>query len=92
MNTTHLPIAAPPARPTVPALQITLPVGAVRTLVGCAGARIEVTLGRVWVTEPGDLDDHFLARGDSHRLASAGRVVIESDGAHAAVLRVVRGG
>ncbi|HEX7864847.1 MAG TPA: DUF2917 domain-containing protein [Variovorax sp.] len=69
---------------------MTLPVGAAHTLRHRAGARLEVTSGRVWLTEPGDLDDHFVAGGESLMLHHDGPIVIQSDGTSPAVLRIVR--
>ena len=68
---------------------MTLPIGEARTLRHYAGARIEVTSGRIWLTEPGDLDDYFVADGESVLLHQDGPVVIQSDGGSAAVLRIV---
>jgi hypothetical protein len=68
---------------------MTLPIGEARTLRHFAGARIEVTNGRIWLTEPGDLDDHFVGSGESMLLHQDGPVVIQSDGRSAAVLRIV---
>jgi hypothetical protein len=68
---------------------MTLPIGEARTLRRCAGARIEVTRGRVWLTVPGDLADHFVAGGESMLLRDDGPIVIQSDGRGAAVLRIV---
>jgi hypothetical protein len=91
MNTLtwKIPTARPPGLAPAP-VTLTLPVGATQTLRGCAGALLEVTSGRLWITEPGDPDDHFLSRGDTRRLCGNGPVVLQSDGACAAALRIVR--
>lgn len=88
MNTLHLALSLGTGHGIAECPWTTLPVGGLRVLQGCAGARLEVAGGRLWVTQPDDLDDHFLAAGESMRLGSDGPVVIESDGACAAVLRV----
>ena len=90
MNTLPWTLPTAPTRRAALAAELTLLPGATHTLTRCAGARIEVTSGRLWLTEPGDLDDHFLARGASHRLVGDGPVVIESDGPGAATLRILR--
>jgi hypothetical protein len=68
---------------------MTLPIGQTHTLRRRAGARIEVTSGRVWLTVPGDPDDHFIAGGESMLLRHDGPIVIQSDGGRSAVLRIV---
>lgn len=42
--------------------------------------RLRVIAGRVWVTRPGDLDDHFLDAGDQLRLEARSRVLIGAEG------------
>lgn len=89
MNThTHTPSSGTRQGASAPSL-MTLPIGEARTLRHRAGARIEVTSGRVWLTEPGDLDDHFVTSGESLLLHHNGPVVVQSDGASVAVLRIV---
>jgi hypothetical protein len=41
------------------------------------GGELSVVRGRVWVTRPGDLDDHVLEAGQSMLLRSADAVVVE---------------
>ena len=53
-----------------------------------AGACIAVQSGRIWLTQTGDADDHFVDAGQRHVVARCGRVVIESFTQHA-VLRVL---
>ena len=53
-----------------------------------AGACIAVQSGRVWLTQTGDADDHFIDAGQRHVVARSGRVVIESFTPQA-VLRVL---
>jgi DUF2917 family protein len=89
MNTLTL-TRLPGTRHTAPATRLlTLPTGEARTLRRSAGSRIDVVSGRVWLTVPGDLDDYFVAGGESMLLPGNGPVVIQSDGRGAAVLRVV---
>jgi hypothetical protein len=66
-----------------------LPIGAVHVLRQQAGARLEVASGRVWLTVPGDPDDHFVAGGQSMPLQHDGPIVIQSDGDGPALLRIV---
>ncbi len=42
---------------------------------------LRVLHGRVWVTRPGDPDDHFLDAGAALRLARGGGVLIGAEGA-----------
>jgi hypothetical protein len=42
---------------------------------------LRVMRGRVWVTRPGDPDDHFLDAGAALRLAAGGGVLIGAEGA-----------
>jgi ferric-dicitrate binding protein FerR (iron transport regulator) len=42
--------------------------------------RLRVLAGRVWVTRPGDLDDHFLGAGEQLRLDARSRVLIGAEG------------
>ena len=44
------------------------------------GTRVRVLCGGVWLTEQGELDDHFARAGDELRLAAPGRAVIEGIG------------
>jgi hypothetical protein len=41
---------------------------------------LRVVTGRVWVTRPGDPDDHFLDAGDQLRLDARSRVLIGAEG------------
>ncbi|MGR6805207.1 DUF2917 domain-containing protein [Sphaerotilus natans] len=50
--------------------------------------RIAVENGRLWLTQEGDPDDHFIAAGEDIALCGPGTVVIESDGAADAVFSV----
>lgn len=52
-----------------------------------AGSRWHVDAGRVWLTQTGDGQDHFLAAGQCWIAARHGRVVLEAEGPMAAVLR-----
>lgn len=42
--------------------------------------RLELHAGRVWLTWPGDLDDHFIAAGESLALGPVADLVVEGDG------------
>ena len=50
--------------------------------------RIAVEHGRLWLTQEGDADDHFIAAGEDFALCGPGAVVLESDGAVDAVFSV----
>lgn len=50
--------------------------------------RIAVEHGRLWLTQEGDPDDHFIAAGEDIALCGPGSVVVESDGATDAVFAV----
>jgi hypothetical protein len=71
-----------------PAPVLTLAPGQVRSLHRCAGRQLTLVLGQIWLTEPGDLDDHFLRCGQTRVLMSEGQVVIENDGAAPALYRL----
>lgn len=43
-----------------------------------AGARCRVVYGHAWITQDGDLADHFLRHGDSLVVATHGSVLIEA--------------
>ncbi len=76
---------APPADPYSPlARRATLALRLAR------GTCIDVAAGRIWLTEPGDLDDHFVAAGGRHVVRRGGRVVLEGDSALPARVRVTR--
>jgi hypothetical protein len=84
MNTTPL---------LTPSSPLTLRSGAVLTLArphdGCT--RVLVESGRVWLTQSGDADDHFIAAGEDLLLCGSGEVVIECDSAEAARVRIWHG-
>ena len=54
------------------------------------GTRIAVAAGRIWLTECGDLDDHFVAAGGEHVVRRGGPVVIEGDSEMPARVNVAR--
>jgi hypothetical protein len=54
------------------------------------GARLAVVSGRIWLTERGDTDDHFVAAGGQHVVRHAGPVVLEGDSGVVARVRVTR--
>lgn len=41
---------------------------------------LRVIAGRVWVTRPGDLDDHFLDAGDQLQIDARSRTLISAEG------------
>ncbi len=41
------------------------------------GDRIDLTDGIVWVTQPGDLEDHLLMSGDSLLITRPGRIIAQ---------------
>jgi hypothetical protein len=49
-------------------------------------AWITVLRGRAWITQAGDLDDHFLAAGQSMHLPAGAGVLVGADGAAQLVL------
>ncbi len=53
--------------------------GATTTLRGHRGRWLRVQHGRLWLTEPQDPQDHFIAAGQCWRLASGGPVVLQND-------------
>ena len=44
------------------------------------GTQVRVVVGRIWLTQEGELDDSFLRDGESMTLGAATRTVIESLG------------
>lgn len=51
--------------------------------------RLRVVSGRVWLTRPGDPDDHFLGAGDELPLAPGGAVLIGAEGAAQVAIEAV---
>lgn len=51
---------------------------------------LQVHRGRVWVTRPGDADDHFLDPGDVLRLAAGGGALIGAEGAAQVTIEAVQ--
>jgi len=47
-------------------------------LRGARGVAIEVVGGRVWITEPGRIDDRFLGAGAYYRVGGDGLVLVEA--------------
>ena len=45
-----------------------------------AAVTLRVIAGRVWVTRPGDLDDHFLDAGDQLQIDARSRTLISAEG------------
>ena len=52
------------------------------------GLRLEVLEGRIWLTEEGRPEDHFVGAGSHHVVRSGGRVVCEGDAAGLTMFRV----
>jgi hypothetical protein len=73
MNTQELQSTARPAGDA----EKTLASGQVLTL-GTGGGEVKILSGRVWLTSPGDLDDHVLAAGESFRVAGSGPTLVEA--------------
>ena len=53
--------------------------GATTTLRGQRGRWLRVQQGRLWLTEPGDPQDHFIGPGQCWRVISDGPVVLQND-------------
>jgi hypothetical protein len=49
------------------------------------GTAIEVTAGRVWITEDGFRDDRFLGVGGHYRVGGDGLVLVEAEADETAV-------
>jgi hypothetical protein len=75
----------------LPSSPLSLRPGAVQTLArphdGCT-TRLLVESGRLWLTQTGDPDDHFVSAGEDWLLCGPGAVVIECDGTETARVRV----
>lgn len=77
-----------------PSSPLSLRPGAVLTLARPHDGytRVQVDAGRIWLTQSGDVGDHFLAAGEDWLLCGEGEVVIECDSAEAARVRVWHAG
>lgn len=64
-----------------PPLVLQLSDGELLRWTQAVAVRLRVLAGRVWVTRPGELDDHFLDAGDQLRLDARSRVLIGAEGA-----------
>jgi hypothetical protein len=72
--------------PATAGAQKSMSSGQVVTL-GTGGGEVRVLSGRVWLTSPGDLDDHVLETGQSFSVAGSGPTLIEAwDSASPAVV------
>ena len=80
--------------PFTPSSPLSLRPGAVQTLARPHDGftRVLVESGRVWLTQAGDADDHFLAAGEDWLLCGPGAVVVECDSVEVARLRVWHAG
>lgn len=65
--------------PAPPACLLHLQPGHLLTLDRMKARRLRVRSGRLWITEPGDLTDHFVAAGESYTVKGNGRVVVQCD-------------
>ncbi len=63
-----------------PPLVLQLADGELLRWTQAVAVRLRVIAGRVWVTRPGELDDHFLDAGDQLRLDARSRVLIGAEG------------
>lgn len=81
-------LAAPATPSAASAQSIVVPLGAAQTLPPRGGLRLEVLAGHVWLTEPGDPEDHFLVAGQA-RCLGPGPVVLQNHGRVPLALRLV---
>lgn len=79
MNTAQAPFEDKLPRSLVP--------GRLISLRGAQACCVRVESGRLWLTEAGDEDDHFLAAGDTHMLKGRGLVVLQCDSTEPALLQ-----
>jgi hypothetical protein len=77
---TELP--APCRQTSRPALR--LEPGGLSVLERAKGRRLRVHTGRLWITEPDDPADHFVAAGQTYTVRNKGPVVLECDSTIAA--------
>lgn len=63
-----------------PPLVLQLSDGQLLRWTQAVAVRLRVVAGRVWVTRPGDPDDHFLDAGDHLRLDARSQVLIGAEG------------
>lgn len=57
-----------------------LDAGQALTLAPARGQRLRVIAGRLWVTQSGRPDDHFLGAGHSLALDDLGHTVVQAEG------------
>jgi hypothetical protein len=94
MKTNFLPL--PAVRPSQgkagqPANEVRIRARSTFHLLGNhRGERIDVLTGLVWLTQPGDTEDHLLRRGESFVITHTGTVVAQ--GMAESALRVVQPG
>jgi hypothetical protein len=81
MNSTTLRHAALSREARPASVAFKLAQCAAVTLQAQPGWCLHLDRGQLWLTEPGDPDDHFLRAGQSHTMRHGGPVVIENDGA-----------
>ena len=87
---------SPVVRRSVPAL-VTPPLQrlaphAVLPLRLPRGACVAVSAGRLWLTEAGDPDDHFIGAGEHHVVRRGGQVLLEGDSPRLAEFEVTMPG
>jgi hypothetical protein len=64
---------------TLRTLDLQLVVGELRRWRSAGTVELQVLAGRVWVTQSGDEDDHFLAAGDTLPLRRGALALIEAE-------------
>jgi len=64
---------------TLHSLDLQLPAGELRRWRSAGTVELQVLAGRVWVTQSGDEDDHFLAAGDTLALRRGALALIEAE-------------
>ena len=57
----------------------TLQPGTLLRVPSAPGMRITVRTGRVWITETGCLDDHFVGVGTVHEITTRGMTLVEHE-------------
>jgi hypothetical protein len=89
-NFSPLPAVRPSQRKTrQPANEVNIGARSTFHLLGNhRGDRIDVLTGLIWVTQPGDTEDHLLRRGESFVITHTGTVVAQ--GMAESALRVVQ--
>jgi quercetin dioxygenase-like cupin family protein len=66
---------------TLQTLELQLAAGELHRWRSARAVELQVLAGRVWVTQSGDEDDHFLAAGDTLALRRGALALIEAEDA-----------